>query len=134
MKKLLASDKVYVKASQIPNAGRGVYAQDNIKKDEIIERCPVIEIPISDESNVKEGILITYFYYSGKNKQKIALALGFGSIYNHTYQPNAVYKIREAQGVIDFIALKNIKKDEEITVNYKGKNSKNNNPLWFEVK
>jgi len=34
---------------------------------------------------------------------------------------------------VDFIALKNIKKDEEITVNYIQGNQKNTKPLWFEV-
>ena len=33
---------------------------------------------------------------------------------------------------MDFIALNNIKKDEEITFNYNS-NPKNKRPLWFEV-
>ena len=48
----------------------------------------------------------------------LAIALGFGSIYNHSYEPNATYKKKSESKVIDFVAIKGIKKDEEITVNY----------------
>jgi len=135
MKKLLASDKVYVSKSEILNAGRGVYAKRDIKKGEIIERCPIIEVSKHDTSNLKESVLVTYFFYFGKNKERIAMALGFGSIYNHTDKPNAIYKIKPKEKIIDFIALTDIKKDEELTFNYY--NSSNlkdkKNPLWFEV-
>jgi SET domain-containing protein len=131
MKKLLASDKVYVSKSKILNAGRGVYAKCDIKKGEIIERCPIIEVSKHDTSNLKESILVTYFFYFGKNKERIAIALGFGSIYNHTDKPNVIYKIKPKEKVIDFIALTDIKKDEELTFNYYNSKDKKN-PLWFE--
>jgi hypothetical protein len=133
--KLLASDKVYIGKSRILNADRGVYARRDIKKGEIIERCPIIEVPKNDTSSLKESVLVTYFFYFGKNKERIAVALGFGSIYNHSYKPNATYKIKPGEKTIDFIALNDIKKNDEITFNYH--NSSNpkdkNNPLWFEV-
>ena len=131
MKKLLASDKVYVSKSRILNAGRGVYARCDIKKGEIIERCPIIEISKHDTSNLKESMLVAYFFYFGKNKERIAIALGFGSIYNHTDKPNIIYKMKPREEVIDFIALTNIKKDDELTFNYYNSKDKKN-PLWFE--
>jgi SET domain-containing protein len=133
MKKLLTSEKIYIKKSKIPNAGRGVYARCDIKKDEIIERCPIIEVPEHDMSNLNESILVTYFFYFGKNKEQLLVALGFGSIYNHTHKPNAIYKIKQTEGVIDFIALKDIEKDDEITVNYNYGNPKDNKQLWFNA-
>jgi SET domain-containing protein len=134
MKKLFASEKIYIKQSKIPNAGRGVYAKRNIKKGEIIEECPIIEVPKHDMSNLTESILVTYFFYFGKNKERLAVMLGFGSIYNHAYKPNAIHKINPTERIIEFIALNNIKKDAEITFNYKGGNSKKNMPLWFEAR
>ena len=113
-------------------AGRGVFARVAIKKGEIIESCPVIEIPKYDTSS-RESILVTYIYYLGKNKERPMLALGFGSIYNHSYQPNAQYKERYKEKVIDYIAIKEIKKDEEITVNYSQGNNQDKSPLWFKV-
>jgi SET domain-containing protein len=131
MKKLLTSDKIYIKKSKILNAGRGVYARRDIKKNETIERCPIIEVPEHDMANLKESILVTYFFYFGKNKERLVVALGFGSIYNHTYKPNAIYKIKHTERTIDFIALNDIKKDDEITVNYNYGNPKDKIPLWF---
>ena len=86
-------------------------------------------------SNLKESILVTYFFYFGKNKNRLVIALGFGSIYNHAYKPNARYKIRHTEKTIDFISLSNIKKDSEITFNYSSGSDKKDkkSPLWFEV-
>lgn len=133
MNKLIASDKVYIKQSNILNAGRGVHAKCDIKKGEIIEKCPVILVSKYDTSKLNESILVTYFFYFGKKKDKLLIALGFGSIYNHSYQPNSIYRIKPKEKIIEFISIKDIKKDDEITFNYKAENSKNIIPLWFEV-
>ena|SRR3989338_8076096 len=133
MVKLYTSKKIYISKSKIKKAGRGVFAARDIKKDEIIEKCPVIEVPKHDVSNLRESILVTYFFYFGKNKERLAIALGFGSIYNHTYEPNATYKIKHREKTIDFIALSDINKDDEITVNYNYGNPKDKSPLWFEA-
>ena len=134
MKKLYSSNKVFVSKSKIKNAGRGVFAAQKIKKGEAIEVCPLIIVPKSDMSNLRESILVTYFFYFGKKKERLAVALGFGSIYNHSYTPNATYKIKVKKKTIDFTAIKDIKKNEEITFNYSFGNPKNKNPLWFAVK
>lgn len=135
MKKIVSLDKVYIGKSKIINAGRGVFAKCDIKKNEVIERCPTIVVPKHDMSNLKESILVTYFFYYGKNKEKLMVALGFGSIYNHSYKPNAKYKITPKEKIIDFTALRNIRKDEEVTFNYYNYGNKKNkkSPLWFEV-
>ena len=61
------------------------------------------------------------------------VALGCGSIYNHSYQPNAKYKEKYKEKMINFIAKNKIKKNEEITVNYSQGNQKDKSPLWFKV-
>lgn len=130
MNNIIASDKIYVSVSKIPNAGRGVFAMRDIKKGEVIEKCPIIEIPKGDRSNLDESFLVTYFLYFGKNKERFGLMLGFGSIYNHSDKPNATFKIYTKGRVVEFVALKNINKDEEITFDYKH-GSTTKSPLWF---
>lgn len=132
MKKILSSGKIFIKQSSIAGAGRGVYTNRDIKKGEIIEICPVIEIPDHDMTTLRENILITYIFFSGKNKQRLLLALGFGSAYNHSYKSNATYNIKISNKTIEFVAIKDIQKNTEITTNYNGKSSKNTRPLWFE--
>lgn len=132
MKKLLPSEKIYISKSKISNAGRGVYASRVIKKGEIIEKCPVIQVSQNDMANLNESILVTYFFYFGKHNKRLLVALGFGSIYNHADSPNAKYKIKPKENIMEFIALDEIKKDDEITLHYNSMNSKDKTPLWFE--
>lgn len=131
MKKIFPPDKIYISKSIIPGAGRGVFAKFAFKKGELIEECPVIEIAVHDPSNTNEGTLITYFYYFGKIKERANLALGFGSLYNHTYEPNATYTENYKEKTMSFVALKDIKSGEEITVNYNQGQKKDKKPLWF---
>ena len=133
MNKLVSSDKVYISQSKILKAGRGVYARINIKKGETIERCPVIEIPPHEAVILNKSMLVTYLYYLGENKNRLTLVLGFGSLYNHANPPNAVYKAKSKEKVVEFIALREIKKNEEITVNYSQGKQKDQSPLWFKV-
>ncbi len=120
----LYANKIYIKKSNIPKAGRGVFAIKTINKGELIEECPVIEIPLDDASNLKESALVNYFFYWGSNNERLAIALGSGSIYNHSYEPNATYKKYSRSKTIQFIAIRNIQKDEEITTNYNFGNPK----------
>lgn len=133
MKKIISNSSVYIKESKVAGAGRGVFASRDIKRGETIETCPVIEIPPYDMANVNESILVTYFFFCGKKKERTFISLGFGSLYNHSYKPNAMYTIRYKEKTMRVVALAHIKKNTEITFNYKSGNSKNNNPLWFEM-
>lgn len=131
MKNLLTSRKIYIATSCIVNAGRGVFAAESIKKGQVIEVCPIILIPKKDVSNLKGSVLVNYYFYFGKDNKMLAIALGFGSVYNHSYEPNATYKKKFDARVIDFVAIKDIKRDEEITVNYNYGNPKDKTKLWI---
>lgn len=132
MKTIATYNTVCVRQSLIKGAGRGVFALRNIKKGECIELCPAIFLSHDDMANVRESMLVTYFFFHGKRKEKIFLALGYGSLYNHSYQPNATYTIHNRDQTIEFIAVTDIKKDSEITCNYKSDKSQSPDPLWFE--
>ena len=49
----------------------------------------------------------------------MALALGYGSLYNHSYNPNARYDDVGRQ-IKEYSALRDIQRGEEITINYNG--------------
>lgn len=133
MTKLFPSDKIYISRSKIKGAGRGVFAGHAIKSGELIESCPVIEIPEKDHSLLVESVLVSYFYFLGKKKGKAVVTLGFGSLYNHSFSPNAIYQERLKEGAMDFIAVRQIKKGEEITVNYDPEQVSGKSTLWFKV-
>ena len=123
MSKLYTSSKIYISESKIKNAGLGVFASKDIGKREIIETVPIIEVSDSDISYAYQ--LVDYVFRFGEEP---AVALGYGSIYNHSYEPNATYKKILKNKVITFVAIKSIKKGEEITINYNG-NPKDKTPV-----
>ncbi len=129
MKKLSPSEKIYVAQSRIVPGERGVFAQQQIKKGECIEICPILRISKDDTAAIHEESLVSYMFYFGDKKDEALIALGFGSLYNHTDIPNAQYTIKSEENIIEFTAVKDIQKDEEITVTYA---KEENTPLWFE--
>ncbi|HEY4694678.1 MAG TPA: SET domain-containing protein [Candidatus Nanoarchaeia archaeon] len=133
MKTFYPSKKIYLSKSKIKNAGRGVFASKDIKKNEVIEICPVIEVPMDDLSNLKESILVKYYFSFEDNKDLLVIALGFGALYNHSYKPNATYKKISKDKVIEFGAIKDINKDEEITVNYNSGDPDDKSQLWKDI-
>ncbi|MGE1198566.1 SET domain-containing protein [Priestia megaterium] len=121
---------IYVKDTQ--KYGRGIYALRDIKKGELIEVSPIILSPQKDWEHLEKTVLSHYCFQWGINFTDTAIALGYGSLFNHSYTPNAIYYYDEDNLSIEFYAETDIKKDEEITVNYNG-DPKDKSPLWFEI-
>ena len=100
--------------------GWGVYARRYIKKGSLIERCYCIQV--SNNTNTTPDELMDYvFNYpinAEKNKENHVLPLGYGSVYNHSNNPNANWRHCELPMVFDFYSLKDIKKGEEICTYY----------------
>jgi len=119
-----------ISVRQVPGKGRGVFAQKQFAQDELIERAPVIVLPTQQEQFLDQTVLKDYYYHW--DDATSALALGFGSLYNHSYTPNARYVRKPAEAMMEFTALRVIEVDEEITVNYNG-DPADQDPLWFHV-
>ena len=126
----ISSPKIKIGKSKITNAGRGVFASGAIKKGELIEECPVLVLPRKDYSLVKKTLLRNYYFLWGK--VTCGICLGFGSLYNHSYEPNAAYEKSIMKQIIRFLAIKRIRKGEEITVNYNYGNPANKTELWIK--
>ena len=108
--------------------GRGVFATEDIRKGEVIEVAPVIVLQFEDFVDTRWNLLFEYYFWLD---HEVVLALGYGSIYNHSLKPNAEYKIDIKKKSITFTAIKDIKRGKEIFFNYKGSSS-SKAPLWFE--
>jgi uncharacterized protein len=117
--------------AQTENKGRGVFCSVEIQKKSIIEICPIILIPEIEVDTIHETELHDYYFIWGENDEQAAIALGFGSLYNHSYSPNANYIYDFEFNTIEFFAIKKILPGTEITINYHG-DPKSNDPLWFD--
>ena len=121
-----------LRIAEAPQVGRGVFAERDYEAGEVIESAPVIVIPASDWQHLEKTELFNYCYAWGERLDEMAIALGFGSLYNHSYSPNARYVRRCRERLIDFVTLKTIRKGEQICVNYNGA-ANCRDPLWFSV-
>jgi SET domain-containing protein len=117
-----------VKQSQY---GRGVFAAQDIKKDTLLEVSPVIIFPKEEYKYLKKTNLINYVFWWGKNYDDCALALGIGSLFNHSRTPNAIFKRKRKKETINFYAYTDIKAGEEILINYNGYPD-DQTLFWFE--
>jgi hypothetical protein len=111
-----------VEVRRVKGKGRGVFARRLIRRGEVIERTPVLMLPAG-------AALGDYCFEWGEGTW--ALALGYGSLYNHSYSPNARYDDLNSRTKV-FTALRDIDAGEEITVNYNG-DPEDRSPVWFEV-
>jgi uncharacterized protein len=111
--------------------GRGVFAARDIEAGEIIEICPVLVFPLSELPHMRQTMLDDYYFDWGEDGKYYAVCLGYGSLYNHEYEPNAEYGMDFEAETIDFYAIKPIPAGVEITVNYNGE-AGNRDRVWFE--
>ena len=107
-----------IEVKRVPKKGLGVFARKMIPKGTVIERVPVIVMPLQDVFNqTPEPKLAEYVF--NWDEDTVAIALGYGSLYNHSYRPNARFDAKSGRTQV-FTAIRNIEAGEEITVNYNG--------------
>ena len=112
--------------------GRGIYATRDIKTGELIEASPVLISCKNEWKYIKKTVLFDYCFTWGENYEHTAVALGYGSLFNHSYTPNASFTNNIDNLSIDFYAIDDINSGEEITINY-NEDAEDNSPLWFDV-
>ena len=121
---------LYVGPSEIHD--RGMFCATFIPEGSIIEICPVIYVPAKDMEKVKQTSLYDFYFIWGEDEKSGAIALGYGSIYNHSYQPNARYYVDFEALTLEIFAIKDIQPGEEITFNYNG-TPEDQSKVWFEI-
>jgi SET domain-containing protein len=107
--KILPNKKLYIKKIN-ENKGWGVFAAEEIKKDEIVEICYCMVL------HNNKNPFIDYSY--NLNSTDELLPWGYGSIYNHSSTPNIKYNLDKNNKLITYFAINDISIDEEICHNY----------------
>lgn len=109
---------------------RGIIATETLKKGTIIERCPLIFLPVEQEKFLKQTVL--WKYYFEWTKKYHSIALGYGSLVNHSYEPNVQYIFDYRSNTLNFKVIRQIEKGEEVFVNYNG-NPYSTDPISEEL-
>lgn len=113
--------KIYVAKSRIH--GLGVFANENIEKGTCFEITPILDVVLSKEEDLGKEFLYDYrfAYYKNNKTTKLVLALGYGSLYNHSDTPNANWRLNEELDMFEFFSTRDIKVGEEILIYYGNK-------------
>ena len=107
---------------------RGVFAQEAIPEGTLFHQAPVLSYPNEQHKHIEKTSLADYAFEFGVGRS--AILLGYGMLFNHSYEPNATYEINFENETFDFFAYKDIQAGEEIFINYNG-DIDDNDPLWF---
>ena len=106
---------LYIKKSNIENAGRGVFTKVDIQKDTEVEKACLVKI---QAKSVEDTPLQDYVFQNPYNKKQNFVAFGYGSMYNHSNDPNIHYYYDKNKNCMVYEALRDIKADEELYISY----------------
>lgn len=120
---VLVPTKIKIQKSNLHN--QGVFANQDILEGEIIESCPLLQLAWRAQYQ-SDPTIKTYMWANKKCNCKdcklqspIAyFPLGYGSLYNHSDEPNVSVTINWKDQTATFKAMKTILVEEELLIKY----------------
>jgi hypothetical protein len=110
---IYANDCAQIRVVPLEGKGRGVLAMAKIQAASVIEVAPILLVPRQELM----GTLLREYCFSYKRDRSLsAIGLGYTSLYNHSFDPNAEARIMKDRVV--FTAKRDIEEGEEICHNY----------------
>jgi len=124
--------KKYLHIKKTTGKGRGVFTNEKIAANTLIEESQVIVMSAEDRLLLDKTLLHDYIFEWGNEKNLCCMALGLVPIYNHSYTSNCEYFMDFQEETIQIKTVREIKPDEELTINYNG-DWNDEKRVWFEV-
>jgi SET domain-containing protein len=112
--------------------GRGVFTTEFIPSGTVIEISPVLVLSETDRVEVEKTELYNYIFEWGENGKACCVALGYLSIYNHSYQANCSYEMEFEEERMRIVTVRDIDAGEELFINYNA-TPDDATPIWFEA-
>ena len=112
--------------------GRMVCTAHAVSPGEVIEVCPLIILPASETSTIHQTKIHDYYFIWPDESGRTCIALGYGSLYNHSSRPNADVTFDLTDHTMIISCIKPIAAGEEISIDYQG-GIKGAPELWFEL-
>jgi SET domain-containing protein len=115
--------KIVVNESNIH--GRGVFSTDKINENDLIERCPIIKLDFPSKYHCDLKLLDYVYAKHCKPCEKctnhghdLYMVLGYGMVYNHQDNANALITFDYTNLTADITAIKDIEANTEIYISY----------------
>jgi uncharacterized protein len=96
--------------------GRGLFSCEDIDKGTLIEISTTISIPLDEMKLIHKTILCLYTFFEDDSFTTECICLGLGSLFNHSFNENVNFE--RGEGVIKFFTIKDVRKGEELFINY----------------
>lgn len=119
--------------AQTESKGRGVFTSADVTKHSVIEIAPVIVMSGDERKLLDQTLMHDYIFEWGDESNQCCVALGWASVYNHSYNSNCEYDMDYDENTITIKTIRKIKAGEELTINYNG-SWNNAKKVWFETR
>lgn len=114
------------------NMGKGVFTAEDLEADTIIEISPVVVMSHEDRQLIDQTLLHDYIFEWGENIRQCCMALGYISMYNHSYTSNCEYDMDYDEETMTIRTVSPVKAGTELYINYNG-DWNNGKKVWFET-
>ncbi len=114
------------------NKGKGVFTSVPIAANVLVESAPVIVMSKEERKLLDQTRLHDYIFEWGDNREQCCMALGYASVYNHSFRSNCEYEMDFEKNEMYIRTVAAIEKDAELFINYNG-DFDDTTPLWFEA-
>ncbi|KAF9013443.1 hypothetical protein BDQ17DRAFT_603491 [Cyathus striatus] len=104
--------------------GRGVYASHPIPRNTLLEVSPVLFFEKEEYENHGKHTIVDHYTFTWMDG-RMALALGLGSLFNHSNKPNVTFTLDKRTDSIRYTTVRDVNVDEELCIFY-------GHSLWFE--
>lgn len=112
------------------SAGRGVFAAKRLQAGTLINISHVLLFPIEEYEKYGKFTQLdnyTYIWHKDLEGKSMALALGLGSLFNHSYDsPNVSYTFDRVNETIRYTLLKDVDPETELCISY------GTGKMWWE--
>jgi len=116
-----------------PEKGRGVFTNQALIADTVIENSPVIVMDAGARTLLDQTLLHDYiFEWQPEGQALCCMALGYLSLYNHSYASNCEYFMDYPSQSMSIKTMRDIEAGEELTINYNG-DWDDAAPVWFDA-
>jgi SET domain-containing protein len=118
--------------ARTPSMGLGVFTGNDISKGAVLEISPVIVMSAEERKLLDQTLLHDYIFEWGEDHNQCCMALGYVALYNHSSSSNCEYEMDYDKKVMSIVAVRDIKAEEELFINYNG-DWNDERGVWFRT-